>query len=440
MSRSLAVVASALFLATLVSAIASVAAPTHALASSKVVRAAACSGVNARTTAKATGSIKATLNSGTTITVVATVNGGSWKASCAGTTVSGTKWYRISAINGKSVKTRYGVSYLYAAVGLFKAVGAAPVGGSSKVVRVAACSGVNMRTTAKASGAIKATLNSGTTITVVATISGGSWSASCAGTAVSGTKWYRISAINGKSVKTRYGVSYLYAATGLFRAVGAAPVPPPPAPVGPLEGIDVSHWQGTINWPMVRAAGKRFAFVKASEATDFVDWNYTINRAQAKGAGLYVGAYHFAQPDRTPGDAVAEADHFLDTAQIGTGDLLPVLDLEVAGGLSQVELQEWVKGYLGRIYERTGVRGVIYMSPAFWANYAGDTTWFAANGYKVLWIAHWTTGEPWVPASGWGGEGWTFWQYTSSGTVPGITGRVDLDRYAGTDFSEVLIR
>jgi Lyzozyme M1 (1,4-beta-N-acetylmuramidase) len=190
----------------------------------------------------------------------------------------------------------------------------------------------------------------------------------------------------------------------------------------------------------VQSAGKRFAFMKASEGTDFVDGSYLANRAAAKAVGLYVGAYHFAQPDATPGGAVAQADHFLDTAQIASGELPPVLDIEVAGGLSQTDLQAWVATYLGRIYERTGVRGAIYVSPAFWTKYMGDSVWFAANGYPVLWIAHWTTaGEPWVAGADWGGSGWTFWQYTSNGTVPGISGHVDLDRYARTDFKHVLI-
>jgi GH25 family lysozyme M1 (1,4-beta-N-acetylmuramidase) len=62
------------------------------------------------------------------------------------------------------------------------------------------------------------------------------------------------------------------------------------------------------------------------------------------------------------------------------------------------------------------------------------------NGYDVLWIAHWTTaGQPTLPAAGWGAAGWTFWQYTSSGTVPGMAGSVDLDRYNGTDLRPYLI-
>ncbi len=184
--------------------------------------------------------------------------------------------------------------------------------------------------------------------------------------------------------------------------------------------------------------------MKASEDIDYVDPTYQANRAAANANGLLIGAYHFAQPDLTPGDAIAEADHFLDTAQIASGDLLPVLDLEVAGPsgatLTQGQLQDWVRAYLGRIYERTGIRGVIYMSPAFWVKYAGDSTWFANSGYKVLWIAHWTTATvPTVPADAWGGNGWSFWQYTSSGSVSGITGRVDLDRFNGTDFTRVRI-
>jgi lysozyme len=208
----------------------------------------------------------------------------------------------------------------------------------------------------------------------------------------------------------------------------------------PTEGIDISHWQGEIDWTQVRAAGKAFAFMKASEDIDFIDGTYVLNRSRARAAGLVTGAYHFAQPDRSPGDAGAEADHFLATAAIADGDLPPVLDLERANGLTPAELQAWVKAYLERIRVRTGVRGVIYTSPNFWSRNMGGTDWFATNGYRVVWVAHWTTAPaPRVPASDWAGFGWTFWQYTSSGSVAGITGRVDLDRFDGTDFSSVLI-
>jgi GH25 family lysozyme M1 (1,4-beta-N-acetylmuramidase) len=206
------------------------------------------------------------------------------------------------------------------------------------------------------------------------------------------------------------------------------------------EGIDVSHWQGTIDWGKVRAAGKRFAYIKATEETTYIDNMYAINRAGAKAAGLYVGAYHFARPDATPGDAQAEADHFVDTAAFAPGELLPVLDLEQSGGLTSDVLQTWVRSFLDRVYVRTGIRAVIYVSPSFWSTKMSNSVWFAQNGYQVLWVAHWTTAStPSTPGANWAGRGWTFWQYTSDGTVPGIAGRVDLDRYQGSDFTRVLI-
>jgi lysozyme len=210
----------------------------------------------------------------------------------------------------------------------------------------------------------------------------------------------------------------------------------------PVEGIDVSRWQCDedpnacpIDWNQVAAAGKVFVYIKASQDVDHVDPWYVWHRAGARAAGLMVGAYHFADPDPNPALAVAngraQADHFLATADIASGDLPPVLDLERANGLTPVQLEAWARAFLERIHERTGVRGAIYVSPNFWKNWVGDSTWFAANGYRVLWVAHWTTSpSPTVPASDWAGFGWTFWQYTSDGSVPGIVGRVDLNRAA----------
>jgi GH25 family lysozyme M1 (1,4-beta-N-acetylmuramidase) len=342
---------------------------------------------------------------------------------------------------------------------------------------VASCGNANLRLDPSTSNPPAATIPAGTQVTVDSQVAGSAWSTTCPSGPVSGSTWYAISQVNGQAVSSLYGVPVVYGATGLFQAAPAAtptptpdplatptptptpdpfatptptpdpfatptPTPTPsPTPFLPVtEGIDVSHWQNTIDWPQVAAAGKRFAFMKASEGTTLADSTYATNRAQAKAVGLYVGAYHFARPDRTPGDAVAEADYFLAMSQLEAGDLVPVLDLEDAGGLAPVELQEWVKAYLGRIYERTGAHGMIYASPTFWRNAMGDSTWFAANGYGMIWVAHWTTAlGPTVPAQNWGGNGWTFWQYTSSGSVPGISGRVDLDRFNGLDLTPLVL-
>jgi GH25 family lysozyme M1 (1,4-beta-N-acetylmuramidase) len=80
---------------------------------------------------------------------------------------------------------------------------------------------------------------------------------------------------------------------------------------------------------------------------------------------------------------------------------------------------------------------MIYASPSFWREHMGNTRWFADNGYSMLWVAHWNTTSPSVPADNWGGRSWTFWQYTSDGVVPGISGRVDMNRYRFDSFDAV---
>ena len=444
---------SSLLSAILVFAVVAVAQPGEVLGAtlSKVAK---CN-ANLRTSPRTSAPAKKVIATGTRVTANLRLVGGNWRTTCAGVAVSGHSWYRITAVNGKSVKSLYGVTYLYAAVGLFKTYVPPPV------TKYAACR-ANLRASASTGATSRAVINTDTKVLVVTQVTGSSYSTTCSGVAVSGKSWYRISSVNGKSVKSLYGVTYLYSATGLYKSAvtttqAPTPTPKPPAatptptstptptptatPLSPYtEGIDISHWQGTINWTKVAAAGKKFAFMKASESTDFVDNTYITNRQQAGAAGLYVGAYHFAQPSTGAGDAIAEADHFIDTATPASGDLIPVLDLERSGSLPQAALTAWVQAFLQRVNERVGVKAIIYVSPNFWRTYMGDTTWFGANGYDILWVAHWTTGTtPIVPGGNWGGDGWTFWQYTSSGAVDGISGRVDLNRYRGTNFKPVLI-
>lgn len=210
-------------------------------------------------------------------------------------------------------------------------------------------------------------------------------------------------------------------------------------PPGTLPGIDVSHWQETIDWAQVAASGQTFAIAKATEGRTYVDPMYATNKASAEANGIAFGAYHFARPDDTPNDAILEADHFVDVAQLAPGNLIPVLDVERTGGLTQTELTEWILAWLGRVTERLGVRPMVYTSPNGWAQRTGDTTAVAAAGYTVLWVAHWGVSSPTVPAENWAGNGWTFWQYTDCGAVPGISGCVDLDWFAGTSFEAVTI-
>ena len=210
-------------------------------------------------------------------------------------------------------------------------------------------------------------------------------------------------------------------------------------PAGALPGIDVSHHQGAIDWVQVGGAGVRFAFAKATEGRNYVDPQYATNKAGAALSGVVFGAYHFAQPDGGANDAILEADHFVDTAQLEPGDLVPVLDIERTGGLSQGQVTQWILTWLNRVSERVGVRPMVYTSPHGWSTRTGDTTAVADAGYSLLWVAHWNVSSPTVPGANWSGNGWTFWQYGNCGTVPGIDGCVDVDWYETGSFDPVTI-
>jgi GH25 family lysozyme M1 (1,4-beta-N-acetylmuramidase) len=217
------------------------------------------------------------------------------------------------------------------------------------------------------------------------------------------------------------------------------PLQAPPPPPNSLPGIDVSHHQDAIDWTQVAGSGIRFAIAKASEGTGYIDPLFSTNRADAMAAGITFGAYHFARPDLHPFNPVLEADHFVDTAQLAPGNILPVLDLERAGDLSPTELTDWVLQWLDRVTERTGVRPMVYTSPNGWKDRMADTTAIADAGYTVLWVAHWGVAAPTLPANDWQGNGWTIWQYGNCGNVPGISGCVDLDWFNGLDFAPILI-
>jgi GH25 family lysozyme M1 (1,4-beta-N-acetylmuramidase) len=372
--------------------------------------------VNLRTGPKTSARIRATIDKDTTVSASGSVTGGSWKADC-GSNVSGTVWFKIVAVNGRSVSSLYGVSVLYAAKGLFRN---AP---TPKSDFLANC-GVNLRTSASTSARIRTVIGKNSLVTASATVSGSSWKADC-GSTVKGTSWLKIVAVNGKSVSSLYGVGALYAAKGLFRSISSS---------GYLEGIDVSNWQGTIDWAKVRGAGKRFVIAKATEGVGFKDPSYERNKSGAMAQGIAFGAYHFARPENDP---VREADWFVSASGYKRGMLIPTLDLERTGGRGPTGLTNWTKAWLKRVHDRLGVRPMIYTSPSFWRQNLDDTRWFADNGYAVLWVAHWGTTSPSVPASNWGGRSWTFWQYSSNGSVSGISGRVDLDRYRYSNLSAV---
>jgi uncharacterized repeat protein (TIGR02543 family) len=210
--------------------------------------------------------------------------------------------------------------------------------------------------------------------------------------------------------------------------------------VGPtLPGIDVSHWQGTIDWQRVAEKGKRFAFIKATDGHDFLDPMFGRNRSGARANGLLVGAYHFARPDPSKGDAAEEARWFVSQADPQPGNLLPVLDLETSKGLDQQGVTLWARRWVAEVRRLTGVTPLVYTSPYGWKARTGDSRALARDG-APLWIAHWGVESPLLPAGDWDGNGWRVWQYTSDGHVAGIAGRVDLDVVPGNSLGPITIR
>jgi lysozyme len=188
-----------------------------------------------------------------------------------------------------------------------------------------------------------------------------------------------------------------------------------------VEGIDVSEFQGNINWSQVKAAGKQFAFIRVSDGT-YQDPKFATNWAGAKAAGVLRGAYQFFRPEDDP---IAIADQFL--AKIGTlgpGDLPPVLDVEVTDSQSAATIRTNMEKWLAHVEAKTGRTPFIYVSPGFWPNVGSPN-----ESHYRLWVANWQVNCPNTP-TGW--STWQMWQYADNGSVSGISGAVDLDRFNGS--------
>jgi lysozyme len=208
----------------------------------------------------------------------------------------------------------------------------------------------------------------------------------------------------------------------------------------------VSRFQERILWKRVATTNVRFAFVQASRGSGGdcavvpsecgPDGWYAGNYRRARANGIRVGAYHRAFADgatrrQAAADARMEARVFLrEVGRLRRGDLRPALDLETPfGELDAPRLRLWIRTWLERVEEQLGVKPIIYTNHSSWQA-TGDTRRFARLGHP-LWVAQWEVRSPLVPADDWAGLGWRVWQFTSSGKVRGIKGRVDRNRLVG---------
>lgn len=186
-----------------------------------------------------------------------------------------------------------------------------------------------------------------------------------------------------------------------------------------LKGIDVSRWQGKVDWSAAAASGLcEFAYVKATEGLYGVDKRFAENWAGTLSAGVPRGAYHFLTAFAS---ADVQAHRFLQ-AYPGDGELPPALDLEWGSrgeAPSAASALEWLRV----VYDALGVRPVVYLSPAFAAQHMAGSDGAEIARLHELWVAHYGVEEPIVPA-GW--SGWRIWQ-RGQALVPGIAGKVDVD-------------
>ncbi|WP_345764508.1 lysozyme [Diaminobutyricibacter sp. McL0608] len=203
-------------------------------------------------------------------------------------------------------------------------------------------------------------------------------------------------------------------------ATAAAGTPPG------VPGLDVSGWQvlNSANWATIRANGARFAYVKATEATDYTSSQFSEQYNDSYAAGLAHGAYHFATPNTSSG--AAQANWFMAHGGAGTNDgrtMPPLLDIEynpygaTCYGLSQAAMVSWIHDFINTIHARIGRWAAIYSTTNWWSACTGNSNQFAAN---PLFIARYpnsiSDGAGTLPAS-W--SSYTLWQYADSGVFPG---------------------
>lgn len=189
----------------------------------------------------------------------------------------------------------------------------------------------------------------------------------------------------------------------------------------PVRGLDVSHHQGAIDWRSVRASGRSFVFIKASEGADFRDTRFSENWRRAREAGLLAGAYHFFT-FCSPGDA--QADNFLTAAPPDEHTLPLSIDIEFTGNCTSWDsvqsIQRELRVFVGRVEAESGRQPLLYTTEDVARELVPPA--LSAHPYWIrsLW------GEPGVELR------WLFWQHSATGEVPGIRGAVDLNVFAGS--------
>jgi lysozyme len=200
-----------------------------------------------------------------------------------------------------------------------------------------------------------------------------------------------------------------------------------------IHGIDVSKYQDFIDWGMVKDmrvgdVQMSFAFIKATEGLGNEDFFFKRNWKKSRDAGMSRGAYHYFLATKS---GKAQAENFINSVELGSGDLPPVLDIEQTFGVPPDKLRQRAREWLQTVQDYYHVIPMIYTNVDFYKLYLKDEF----DGYP-LWVAHYLQRQrPNITRD------WAFWQHSEAGRVNGIVTRVDFDVFNGdsTEFRKLLI-
>lgn len=187
-------------------------------------------------------------------------------------------------------------------------------------------------------------------------------------------------------------------------------------------GIDVSHYQGEINWDSIeRTKGQfplDFVFMRSTAGVT-ADAQFARNWRKAKQGGFIRGAYHYYRPNE---NSLKQAENFIKTVKLGKGDLPPVLDIEkISSEQSMDSLKSGLKRWLTKVEKHYGIKPIIYSGESFYTDFLKKEF----EGYN-LWIANYSFFEDDIRKE------WLFWQFTDKGGIKGIDGPVDVNIYNGS--------
>lgn len=190
-----------------------------------------------------------------------------------------------------------------------------------------------------------------------------------------------------------------------------------------IHGIDVSKYQQTISWELVKDMKVKdiqlgFAFIKATEGIENTDPQFKRNWKKSKQAGVIRGAYHFFLATK---DGRSQAENFIDAVDLEKGDMPPVVDVEQTYGVNIAILKKELKEWLDVVEFNYGVKPIIYTNVDFYSRYLGKEF----DDYP-LWAAHYYQyNSPRIDRN------WDFWQHSEEGRVNGILSKVDFNVFNG---------